>query len=110
MTLLYDPFIPTTGTPRRPTRMDLPSAGPERHGRNVRARTTCRYRLRAPSGEYVRLDLGGLIASTDYAWIGFASELEAVRRKHPEWADCAVVEVKPPAKPVDYLIGKRGPR
>ncbi|GGF38490.1 hypothetical protein GCM10011321_31770 [Youhaiella tibetensis] len=110
MTLLYDPFIPTTGAPRRPTRMELPAAGPARHARNVRARTTSRFMLRAPSGEYVRFDLGGLVTRRDHAWIGFASELEAVRRKHPEMAAYAVIVVKPPARPINYFVGKRGPR
>jgi hypothetical protein len=84
-------------------------AGGARKMREWRAQHNVRFRLRRPDGAYANIDLSGFCSPGQERWIGFANQLEAVRRARPDLADCIAVEVMPArnlAVPVDHP--KRG--
>lgn len=70
-------------------------ASPQRLGRQIRAKTQVRYRLRHPDGPYVNLDLSGETDTAAYGWIGFLHQLDAVRRLRPDLAEYRTVLVLP---------------
>lgn len=74
---------------------DVRMASPNRLGREIRAKSQVRYRLRHPDGAYVNLDLSGEVDCAVHGWIGFAHQLEAVRRKRPDLAEYRTVAVPP---------------
>ena len=86
---------------------DVAMASRVRLGREARARTTVRYRLRHKDGSYVNLDLSGETRQVAHAWIGFAHQLEAVRHARPDLSDYVAIPVHPKANstPVQVRLG-----
>ena len=70
-------------------------ASANRLGREIRAKSQVRWRLRHPEGAYVNLDLSGEVGAAAYGWIGFGHQLAAVRRKRPDLAEYRAVPVPP---------------
>ena len=73
-------------------------ASAQRLGREAWARSQFRYRLRRADGVYVNLDLSGETREAAQAWIGFAHQLDAVRRRRPDLAAFRTVELPPAAR------------
>lgn len=85
---------------------EVPLASKQRMGREIRAKSQVRYRLRHPDGAYVNMDLSGETEHRSLAWIGFQHQLDAVRRKRPDLAEYRHVEV-PPDKRTDIAVQAR---
>lgn len=79
---------------------ELKPAAPLDLVRQARARSQMRYRLQDAAGNFANIDLTGVAETANDGWIGFAHQLEAVRRIHPEFAAFKVAVVFP--------IGKSG--
>lgn len=70
-------------------------ASGKRLSREIKAKTQMRYRLRHPDGAYVNMNLSGETAAALNGWIGFAHQLDAVRRQRPDLAEYRTVIVMP---------------
>lgn len=74
---------------------DLKPAAPLVLVRQARARTQMRYQLQDANGDWANIDLSGLAETAKEGWIGFAGQLETVRRVYPQFAVFKVVPVFP---------------
>lgn len=88
-------FVPA---PAAPMPVTLPAARmkPSRSVPVNYARTgdATSYRLRdRATGQYLNIDCSGMTRDANYSWIGSGKQLRAVRRRWPEYATLAPVEV-----------------